>query len=117
MRRLFVLLGAFLLATTANAELGFKSISVTSTSQYYYFPSPRTSVMLCNYGSDKVYYRLFINTDTPAVSTNANALLVAGTATAPICVSFERSPSLPGNFLSLSIIADSSTATVHVLSE
>ena len=49
---------ALALVTAASAELPFKSISVTQTSQTWYF-RPAEAVGLCNFGSDAVYFRLF----------------------------------------------------------
>ena len=110
------------LAGICQGETSFVNLSVTATSQTTYFSAPRASIMLCNYGTNNAYYRLFdendVNTGTPGAATTASTLLVAGSSTAPICVSWSKAPTQGAYFKAISIVCDTAqTATVHVLSE
>lgn len=118
MRRLFVLLGLLALAVQTSAELPFKALSVTDTSQTYYLPRPQEVVGLCNLGANEAYYRLFWDGETPAVATTAYSVLPAGTAGNPFCIGIGTAKTQPSPWRAVSIIcAGAETATVHVQSE
>lgn len=116
MKRLTLALAVLALAGFVWAENGFDHLSVTATSQTLTFAAPRNSVMICNYGTNEVYYRLFDQLDTPAAATTSYAPLLAGTASAPVCVTWTRNnQNIP--IRALSIVCDTAeTATVDVLS-
>ena len=122
MKRLAAVLAVLAFAVIAQGETSFVNLSVTATSQTTYFVTGRASLMLCNYGTNNAYYRIFdendINTGTPGAATTASTLLVAGSATAPVCVSWSKAPTQGTYFRAVSIVCDTAqTATVHVLSE
>lgn len=110
-----VLLALVLCAGAVYAEVGFKALSATATSQTFTFPTPRASVMICNLGANEIFFRLFNEYDTPAAATTAYGTIAAGSATAPVCMSFTKAPSEPAYFKALSVVCDTGeTATVHV---
>jgi len=119
MRRLAFLLGVALLSVIpAHTEVKYQAVSATSTSQTRYFPAPVSSFLLCNYGANEIYYRIFDENDTPAAATTSYATLVAGTATAPICKSFTRTATMPAYYKAIAIICDTAeTATVQIESQ
>ena len=99
----------------AHAEIGFQALSVTQTSQTFLLPKASANVLICNLGTNEVYYRLFDQNDIPAAATTSNAMLVAGTATAPVCISFDKGPTVNAYYSAISIIcAGGETATAHV---
>lgn len=115
MKRLTLLLGLAALAASSPAELGFAALSVTATSQTYTLPAPKDVVGLCNAGTNEAHYRLFWDGETTAAATTAFAVLPAGTAAAPYCISVGRAESQPAPWRAISIIcAAAETATVHV---
>ena len=115
-RRILALaLVAALLAVPAVAEVLVISISATATSATRVFPKPVRSVLICNWGANEVYYRLFNVTDTTAAATTADIQLVAGTATAPICISYDQTDTQAGRWAAISTKCDTAeTATVTV---
>lgn len=118
-KRITLLLIAVLVlggAWFAYAENGFKSLSVTATSQTYTFPRNAVSaVKLCSYGANIAYYRIFSGSDTVGASTTSYAPLPAGTATAPICVSYTRTDTVSGYYKAVSAVCTTAeTATVTV---
>lgn len=120
MRRLGSLLFAALLILPlppriARAELGFKVLSVTDVSQTFLLGKASANVLICNMGTNEVYFRLFDQNDIPAAATTSYAQVVAGTATAPVCISFDKAPTVNAYYAAISIIcAPAETATVHV---
>lgn len=104
------------LVQAASAELQFKSLSVTTTSQTYQF-RPAEFVGLCNLGTDTVHYRLFWEGETTAAATTAYHTLPPGTAAAPYCFSVDKAVTQPAFWNAISIIAASGTATVHLQTE
>ena len=104
------------MALGQNTEPYFVAVSATTTSQTATFPTPCTSVCLCNQGTDTVYFRLFTNTAPTAAATSANTRLPPGTADDPYCICFthEDSSETGSGYLHTAIIADSGTATVDV---
>jgi hypothetical protein len=118
MKKYILALAVLLLAGAVNAELSFKALSATATSQTYTFPSPRASVMICNLGADAIFFRLFNENDTAAAATTSYGTIAAGSATAPVCMSFAKAPTEAANWKWLSVVCDTAkTATVHVYSE
>lgn len=115
-KRLAVLLLAVLaLAAPGHAELGFKALSVTATSQTFMLPVASADVVLCSIGANEAYFRVFWEGETPAAATTAYAPLPAGTAAAPACFSIPKSQTSPNFTKYISIICDTAeTATVHV---
>lgn len=117
-KRILMLACGLAVGGTVVGEVAFKSLSVTATSQTYTFPTPRAGIMLCNYGANASYYRIFDENDTPAAATTSYALLPAGSATAPVCKSFSKAPTQGAYFRAISIVCDTAqTATVQVESE
>lgn len=115
-----LLLALVLVALPAATETGFTAVSATDTSATTTFTTAKTSVLLCNYGADEVYFRLFTAADTAAAATTANAELIAGTATAPVCMSFTHTPKTQTGlgWGAVALICDTGeTATVHVITE
>lgn len=105
-----------LVAAVASAELQFKALSATATSQTFLFARPSSSVMLCNLGANEVYYRLFDQFDEPAAATTSYAMIPAGSTTAPVCVSVDKSVSNPGLWNAVSVKCDTAeTATIHLV--
>jgi hypothetical protein len=115
-RRILALaLVAALLAVPAVAEVLIISISATDASATRVFPKPVRSVLICNYGASEVFYRLFNETDTTGAATTSSIQLVAGSATAPICISYDQTDTQAGRFSAISTICSSGeTATVTV---
>lgn len=117
MRRFLLLLALVGLAVQTQAEMYFKSASVTGTTQTIVF-KPSNSILLCNFGTNKNYYRLFNENETTAAATNAYPLLVAGTATAPSCIGFDKGQTEVAFYRAVSLICESGeTATVHVIAK
>lgn len=111
-----VLLGAFV--TVSDAELRFKALSVTATSQTYFLTRPQEVVSLCNLGANEAYFRLFWEGETTAAATTSSSVLPAGTAAAPYCVGFGTAKTQPGRWIAVAIVCDTAeTATVHIQSE
>lgn len=111
--RAVAILVALAMAVTAQGELHFKELSVTATSQTYPIPNPAKGILICGYGTDEVYFRLFWSGEIPAAATTANNLLIAGTATAPQCKSYDQPPQ--GPWSAISIVCDTAeTATVRI---
>lgn len=101
------------LVVPAHGEVRFKSLSVTDTSQTYVFPVASASVLICNYGANISYHRLFTENDTVGAATSAYTPIPAGSATAPVCKSYSKTDSQSAYFKALSIIAGTGlTATV-----
>lgn len=114
-RRLAVLLAALALAVPGHAELGFKALSVTQTSQTYMLPVASAEVQLCSVGLDVAYFRVFWEGETPAAATTAYIPLPAGSAASPLCFNVPKSVTAPNYTKFISIVADTGdTATVHV---
>ena len=114
-KRLAVLLASLALAVPGHAELGFKALSVTATSQTYMLPVASADVSLCNIGTDAVYFRAFWEGETAAAATTAYAPIPAGSATAPVCFSIPKSVTAPNFTKFITIVCDTAeTATVHV---
>jgi len=114
-RRLAVLLAALALAAQGHAELGFKALSVTATSQTFMLPVASADVSLCSIGTNAAYFRAFWEGETPAAATTAHIPLPGGTATAPICFSIPKSVTAPNFTKFITIVCDTAeTATVHV---
>jgi hypothetical protein len=114
-RRLAVLVAALALAVPGHAELGFKALSVTATSQTYMLPVASADVSLCSVGVNVAYFRAFWEGETPAAATTAYIPLPAGTAAAPICFSIPKSATAPNYTKYITIVCDTAeTATVHV---
>jgi hypothetical protein len=115
-----LVLGLLVLAAQSPAEFRVKVLSVTATSQTYLLPTPQDAVGLCNYGTNHAYYRLFWDGEIPAVATasagtNNVHKLPAGTATAPYCLSVDRTATQPAPWRAISIICDTAeSATVHL---
>jgi hypothetical protein len=116
-RLLAVALGFGLLTLPAIAEVSYNTLSVSDTSATAVFPTPRQDLLICNYGDADVHYRLFFETDTPAVATTGNILLVAGTSTAPLCKSYSKAQTAPSFYKAISIVTATGTATVTVESQ
>ena len=116
MRRAIMLaLGLALLAGALWAETQYQSISVTATSQTVALKRQSASVMVCNLGANEAYFRLFDGNDITAAATTSNILIPAGSAAAPICMSYSKSATAPGFYAAISIICDAAeTATVVV---
>ena len=117
---LALLLALTVVAWPVWAETGFTAVSVTDTSATTTFSLAQSSVMLCHYGADDAYFRLFTTEDTAAAATTAHTLLVAGTPTAPSCVSFGHNSRTQGGlgWGAVALVADTGeTATVHVITE
>ena len=98
-----------------EAETSFNTASVTQTSQYVFFQTPRSAVTICNASASAnvLYFRLFNSLDTPAVATTASSPVAIGA-----CVSFSKAPTQPTYFSALSLVCDSGqTATANVFSE
>jgi hypothetical protein len=108
-----------LLATVpGHTELGFTLVSATATSQTFTFAKPSTNVTICNYGANEIFYRLFWEGETPVAATTSFAQLVAGSATAPNCISIDKAPTNPAPWSAITIICSAAeTATVHLLNE
>lgn len=116
MRKFYAVLLLMLFAELAGAELQFKALSATSTSQTFLFARQANSVMICNLGANEVYYRLFDSNDTPAAATTSYPMIPAGSTTAPVCVSVDKSQSNPGLWAAIAVKCDTAeTATVHVI--
>jgi hypothetical protein len=97
-----------------QGEVKFRALSVTQTSQTTQF-APSSAVMICNLGASAVFFRLFVENDITAAATTSYGTIAAGSATAPVCMSFSKSPTNPANFNALSIVCDTGlTATAHV---
>lgn len=100
----------------ARAENGFKALSVTSTSQTFLLNKASANVLICNLGTNEVYYRLFDQNDIVAAATTSNAQVVAGTATAPVCISFDKGPTVNAYYAAVSVVCDTAeTATIHIV--
>jgi hypothetical protein len=115
---------AFLLllaSASAWAAVKFDAVSVTATSQTVVFNTPRANILLCNYGSNEIYYRIFTSGETTSAataSTASNGLLVAGAATAPVCISFPTPATAAGYYAAVSLICDTAeTATAQIISQ
>jgi hypothetical protein len=114
-KTLALALVAALLAVPVVAEVLVISISATDASATRVFPKPVNSVLICNWGANEVFFRLFTEVDTTAAATTSSIELVAGTATAPICISYDVTATQPGRFAAISTICNSGeTATVTV---
>lgn len=101
------------LVVPVHGEVRFKSLSVTDASQTYTFTVPAASVLICNYGANISYHRLFTENDTTGASTTSYTPIPAGSATAPVCKSYGKTDSQSAYFKALSIICGSGlTATV-----
>lgn len=119
MKRTILTLAALAaLAIQAPAETQFVAISATATSATTTFATPRSNVMICSVGANDAHFRLFDELDTPAAATTANSPIVAGSATAPVCISFGGKPSTqPAFFKAISVVCDTDeTATIWVYS-
>jgi hypothetical protein len=113
MRRAILLAAVLALASVAQGEVHFNSLSVTATSQTLFFAAPRSGVMLCSYGANIAYYRIFEENDTPAAATTANIPIPAGSATAPVCKSYSKPPTAASFPKAVSIVCNTAeTATV-----
>lgn len=115
MKRLLVVLGLLLAAGVLYAETAFNSASVTATSQYVRFPSPRAAVTICNASAsaNTLYFRLFNESDTLGAATTSNAPLAVGA-----CLSFSKAPTQADYFTALALVCDTAqTATAYVYSE
>jgi len=117
MRKLFVLLALLTAASQTQAELGFTTLTATTTSQTLTFSPAKSDVGICNYGAVIVYFRLFWEDETPAAATSAHNAIPAGSATAPYCVGVGDAGTTPAPWKHLTYISASSTATVTVTSE
>lgn len=121
-RLLFILLGAAVVLSPVwvTGETGFTNVSVTATSGTTTFTTAQSTVMLCSYGANDAFFRLFTTEDTAAAATTAQTKLVAGSATDPKCMSFTHNPrtqkGLGWGAVSL-ICAAAETATVHLITE
>lgn len=105
-----------LLVPWAYAEVGLRAISATASSATYYLTKPSNSVMVCNLGSNEVYFRLGDETDTAGAATTSNILLPAGSTASPVCMSFDKAQTEAGRWAWISTICDTAeTATVHLL--
>jgi len=114
-KRLLALAGLVLAAipSVGHAEMGFKALSVTATSQTYVLPKPSALVTLCSVGANDAHFRAFWHLETTAAATTANAPLVAGTATAPVCFTIPKTETAPNYIAAISIVCDTAeTATV-----
>lgn len=101
------------LVSVGSTEVRFKSLSVTDASQTYTFPVPAASVLICNYGANISYHRLFTENDTTAAATTSFTPIPAGSATAPVCKSYDKTTSQSAYWKALSIICSTGlTATV-----
>jgi hypothetical protein len=125
MRRLRIgcLLSALALAALpalVSAENGFTVVSASDSNDTTTFPSFQTTVVICNYGTDEVYYRLFNSDETPAAATTSSAPLQAGSVTDPKCISFTHNTrsqkGLGWGAVSL-ICSAGETATVHLITQ
>jgi len=118
LRTFLLALGLAFLAIQAPAETKFNEISATATSSTITFSTPRANVMICSIGANKAYFRLFDGLNTPAAATTASSPLVAGTATAPVCISFGGKPDTqPAYYSAISVVCDTAeTATIWVYS-
>ena len=117
MRRFLLLLALVGLAVQTQAEIAFSIVSVTDVSKTITFKQSN-SILLCNFGTNKNYYRLFNENEVPAAATSAYPLLVAGTATAPSCIGFDKGPTELSFYRAVMLIcAGGETATVHVIAK
>ncbi len=111
---------ALLLALAAGAwsETQYQSISATATSQTVGLRRQSASLLICNQGANEAYFRLFDGNDITAAATTSSILLPAGTAAAPVCLSFSKSATAPGFYSSVSVVCDTAeTATVTLAYE
>lgn len=115
MKRILIALGLVLaLVTVGSAEVGFRSVSVTATSQTIQIPASQ-GLLLCNWGANESYHRIFTENDIVGAATTSYIQIPAGSATAPNCLGYSKSPTLPGNFKAISLVCDTAeTATVTV---
>jgi hypothetical protein len=114
-KRLMILLAALALASPGHPESGFAALSATSTSQTLTLPKPSADMLVCNFGADEVYVRVFEENDTPGAATTAYATIPAGTATAPICKGYAKTATMGSYLKAISVVCDAAeTATVHV---
>jgi hypothetical protein len=105
--------GLAVLSGVVIAETQYQSISATATSQTVGLRRQSASVMVCNLGANEAYFRLFDGNDEPAAATTANILLPAGTAAAPVCMSYSKSATAPGFYAAIAVVCDTAeTATV-----
>ena len=120
MKRTILALGLVLALAipVAAEEVAFKSLSATETSQTWIFTKAASSVLICNFGANESFYRLFNENETPAAATSASAMLVAGTATAPACIEFTKGPTESAYYKAISVICSAGeTATVDLISK
>lgn len=114
-RRLAMLLAVLALAVPSQGELNLKILSVTATSQTFPLPVAAEAIGLCSFGTNHAYYRVFWEGESTGVATTSSNKLPAGTATAPYCISFGKSPTQPAPWKAISIVCDTAeTATVHL---
>lgn len=107
------------MVSAAETEVTIQTASVTTTSQPVTFTSVRQAVVLCSQGTDLTYYKLFSDATTSVdAATSADVPLPAGTAAAPYCHSYSFDGTMSGTgYLHITIIADSGTATVDIVSQ
>lgn len=119
MRRILMALALLALAVAAVAETSFVAVSATETSQYVYFTSPRSNVLICNTSTtDAAYFRLFNQLDTPAAATTAYSNVPIATSSGPTCLSYSKPVTSPSYYAVMSVVmATGKTATVNVYSE
>jgi hypothetical protein len=112
MRRILAVV-LLLTAGLVYAETSFNAVSVTNTSQYLVFPTPRSAVTICNDAASAgvFYFRLFNEDDTRAAAANTHSLLAVGS-----CISFSKAPTQASHFKTMAFIA-ASTATANIYSE
>jgi hypothetical protein len=117
--RYLALVGALVLAVgiKADAEVKFLTISATSTSQTKTF-APVAALLICSSGANVAYLRVFNTNDTPGDATTSSMPIVAGSATAPYCMSIVKSPTAPAFYNAISAVTNGAdTATLNVYYE
>ena len=109
-----VLLG-LALVVSGGAENLFTEVSVTDTAATTTLSNVQAEVMLCNYGANTAYFRLFSDADTVSAATTSYTKLPVGS---PTCMSFQHGRTQTGmGWKAVSLVCDTGeTATVHVIS-
>ena len=92
------------------------TVSATTTAQTLDLGGPTASLLLSNLGAGDCYVKFFYDDQDPTAAVSTDALIVAGSATAPISLSITKGENTPGFYRRLSILS-ASTTTVRVLAE